>query len=1807
MKNSLLLLLLVLFVGCVGTVQESSVPSGVNYTSEPKRFSYSGIVAARAIAHDKIEIEFFAAPGASDNFRYFLTINDSETPVEISLTSTTAGISGRRIYVLRNLDMARQYKLKLSARNAVENSTSSGEVEMFVTTFDNRVANFDGVSRLSLLPGQTDRSIMVEWVPTAMQGIFAAGIFDPVHYEVTAISNGGAVNINNSTYTGSDRRQVLVPQPPLRATPFGNPSSYLLENLSPDTLYYVQVRAINKLWMDYFETPSIPFIPVSREQNTRFLSIRTSPATSLFDFRQDNIQLANATGADSFDKIDVYWTAGQGSFSGYRVFVRRYDGVGSAQVDDRLSNSTLVAMNTSANVIDTGYFAVSPTLTTKRISGLDDYEWYQVKVALCKTIVCPVDTADPNAAIISDMKAIQVKPTLAAFGGINTIQSPGQYSQRDYVFSYFDAPVITSGFANVLEFYCVNPANFAEQIQFDGNNPINAPSVPSCHGLSLEGVPPTLSTYTTQSIRGTVADGLTQYCFAATPAIIGFGPEVRLAPSERVVRCIYPEIRTPTISQFPGLTGTCEVSNTDATVRWNLPAGGIYSDIHVFYREKKSSTVFSYGEAIDQTDGVSDPSSPDYTRVSLSASDVNTTISGLLPGKTYQMGVMTSVLLDTGTRLWSENNLSIKDCVIPLPVASFSGFSRIFAIGPRFDGRVPNSASLSQYPDSARMYEALDDEGLPYEVKRVVMGGAVDQATPNFVPAPGRDQGLSFSAPFDGVFNSEGLAASKAGIISLAWEDISLSFADNFFRDPQEPSYTPVVAKSARKYGYRVYRSIDNKLTWQDMTQSTGLIYTKDVTYRYRPNSGDINRKMAFFTDYSVQNATDRHDASTGTDIERARTYWYRIVPVFNGVELSYSSGQHHQVRVTLPPPNMALVHRWMANRAGCFELNRVPNITQNYTCDYNGVGAVPRSYPWTVNETALDQRGDLLVDRNELGCRYTRGDDSSTIETGASHYTTPVGAPARPPGIGDFTDNFWVKFQGYPTDSSGNIDTFRKYRGCGGINYTLSNNQSGYTDYPGSFISNWGSNLHGDCTDSSFMEVGLGVCTADQFLANTYQKVKLVTPGLRQPGAPYNCSADTTPAYRSLIPNLVQGAWSSNIILQAEFLAVFHNRHDQAGFSSPIEGPTTSSVTSSRVLDRYALNGSGRRASSCWINLAAIDGSGHLRPRWASVNNLRESVRFKGAYPDLLHKTVNEISEISTSSTEANLVLYNGDGSDTGDTAQYRLPAAFLRASNRYANTTKLGRIMVSNSAKLPPVGRIGQPELASLCALTKVEVGLQTQAGVFSALAPPQVKRPLRRRDYTTASAWSDTLTPAEIQTREASNTAGSCAGGAKTTTGSPLTLVKGDVHLNTQHYNGSSNMPLVTGSSDLADGVLSGEIHTQKCQSRYGIQDIVGNQNEHNSERIFCDYGSAQSASINFGQTTGWASGEGAINVGASGGVTFPYFNGPRADPVFILKSSTSPAPGHGVTQYTLEFSDASPAITDFKPWVFQPTGAGYCSLVNSNPDTRGTIAYRDSEGNWLDIFSPGGALNSALVSRAQADQRALYSLRNGDGFFLDFGPQGLGTKLSRSDALALFDDTPAADPTQATNNEVAKSQFFNPVIGLPLSCNANSCADPVLDNFDNKLITTSQLAANITDPDDLADVEISNFPIGNSQIYSTGVAEFEMPAGGYSTFVNSVTEINNHPFLVRSVAPTPADTNSISRVDYVVGLKDFPANTILEGWNVRWSIDRDRDLSIRSGGSAGMNKTGRYTASVGDFEAGSSDLFSGGRCAVLINED
>ena len=1787
--NSLLLVSLsCLLSSCVGTVEEADTVDTQIFEKPTIRFNYQGIINSRAVSEDKVEIEFF--PAGATGYEYQLTINDSIKPVTLDPNTLLPIFGGKFLYTVKNLNINTEYKLKLTAKNISLNSASQNENVIFIKTFDNRVADFDGIGQLTLVPGNASSEVKVDWLTKMMDGVIEASNQDAIRYEITYISEiGGIVNINNPSYSGTDRIRITQPDesgclddsiatPCIAADPFQTYSSVILKNLQPNTRYFVQVRAINKLYETKLKdnlTNNTP-IDVSRELNTRYSTIKTAPATNEFDFDTEAIILANAPGQLSLNTINVYWASGQGNFDHYRVFIKKY--VGSDPLgDDQLDDSTLLALNSSPG----SYYIPNDSKDTfLQKDALEHLSWYQVKVALCKTADCNLDPSLPNPGIVSVFKAIQIKPILAPFSGISQILPPGQYTQRDVLDFKFSAPILSAGHADRMEFYCVNPLNNSQQVLLS-STPIASAAIPSCQGLYLpNSAPSNLANFTSFKVKGVQGDGTKEYCFAATPAITGITPEYRQAPADRIIRCIHPEIIPPTVAQFPGIKQACQVENNSAKVSWNLPTGGVYSGFVVFWKEKSTLDKFSFPEAVS--------GSPLYSKniVPLGADITEFTISNLIPGKSYQVGVLADVDMDPSQDLFSEYNLNIKDCIIPLPAATFKGFTRILALGPKMDGRVHND-SFKKIPTSARLFEAVNADGIPFEVPMLDLNSP-DTSSAHFVPAPGDNSGESFNSYADTAPGANSSNMSRNGIVSLAWEEAELSYTDaqNIFQGGQDQHSD----RANRKWGYRIYRSMDNKLTWQNITPKTtsGLIHARNFSYYPRPNAPVVTKRMAFLTDYSVQAMEEVFDASKNIEIERARNYFYKIVPVFNNQELTHVSPDHHIVKITLPPPNMALVHRWMANRGRCLEMGKTPNIGNNYSCSYNGLGAVAASIPESTGNTILDQKGDLLVDRQELGCRFTRGDMAADPVAGRSAYERDL-----------FNPNILGEFRGFPhLGPGGGENSGQKFMGCvGATNPTFSGN------YEDSVVLDQRDILQGDCIGNNYQRMALTSCSSLDFTAGRFRSYALNTPGLRFENVAPNCSEKLTPSED--FPNNIEAAFTyenrKKYVMQSEPLAVFHNRNVSSAYALPFHGPTIGTNQAVEQKNRSWLNDG--TSSNCSINLAAIDGSGYMHPRWLSITELStRRIKFKNDYPNLLEKTVEEISEVSRNNTSgSDLTFYNGDAEvPTDSAAWFKKPTRFYETT-RYRPTTKMGRVISSNAAKLPPLGEVPPEAAVTLCQSYNVQVGIATDAENFHPETPVVKKRLLRRTESIAASAWPENFNHSVIVSLERPTAPAVIAGACNNTTKAIFpqnSTVKGN------KYN--NNFPLVATNTTVLSGSAPFDItadntqtnHTAACVSKFGIQDIVGNVKESNSERIFCDYSKDR---IFLGPVDSSSWGSNIVNSGMSEEDSVSFFNSTTEDDWFIVESGT--LNGGAAVNFTAYNHDGS-VLTNFKPWVKISTESGYCSVVDNNPNRREDGSNVFSNGSqWTSIFNPGGSLNLGLITKPQLDdQKSVSAVRNGDGRFLDFGPNGLLSALNYNNSLSL----------NGVGSAV-RNKFFNPVIGLPLACNETSCDDEnlatggeSLSQNDNVSFTTLALSPNL-DVDQQSKIKISDFYIGQSIITNPGVSQFT-----YTPPTNINLETGER--FLSGYALTEVHINASGEMQPPTQVHSFPDDFqgTLRYSRVGWDVPRSTEFRMTSGGGFREPGSGRYSMDLNSTKTDgnwiyTADEATGTRCGVLINED
>jgi len=88
----------------------------------------------------------------------------------------------------------------------------------------------------------------------------------------------------------------------------------------------------------------------------------------------------------------------------------------------------------------------------------------------------------------------------------------------------------------------------------------------------------------------------------------------------------------------------------------------------------------------------------------------------------------------------------------------------------------------------------------------------------------------------------------------------------------------------------------------------------------------------------------------------------FSVHPIVGGEALSVGEAIAN-LRIVVPPDNMVLVHRWIANQAICQLMSRPADSANDYRCQYRGPGSVSNFY---------DLGSDLFVDRFETGCAFS-------------------------------------------------------------------------------------------------------------------------------------------------------------------------------------------------------------------------------------------------------------------------------------------------------------------------------------------------------------------------------------------------------------------------------------------------------------------------------------------------------------------------------------------------------------------------------------------------------------------------------------------------------------------------------------------------------------------------------------------------------------------------------------------------------------------------------------------------------------------
>lgn len=1708
LKNVLMLTAVLILTSCVGTVKDSNPKTSdiLNTGAKAPAISFDGLIKATPISHDKVELQFRGADGA-DEIIYEIYVNNSPIPIKLNSRSLVLKSNGNYFFTITALQTNSTYSFNMRATPAgfASDSKLDPNKSLSATTFNNQTADFLGIASVALAAGEAGRdSVVVKWNPATITGTtINLKDSDPVQYQITYISQlGGPANLNNPSYNGPDRFTIYSPALLTSPPALNKDKEYPVSGLTPGSTYYFQVRAVHKGYVTHGSDPLY-----KKEENTRYAKITTLAFAGVFDFNNTQVLATHPLGEKGLTNLDISWLPAMGEFNHYRVCYKKI-----AAPNTIPTTNDLLQDNDIDLILNNPGFCIqqAANLTSYRLTGLEPYAYYQVKVLACRTALCT-----STDRIKSSLMQERVIANIAQFSGILKAANPVSDTNLDEITISFDPPITSSGYVSKMRLYCYSNLSDPSPVILPTDTTVSSGTGKAlCDGISTTAEFPTtfdaFGSFTEATLKfATPIDGSRTYCLSLVPSIESpYLEQVNLAGA--VIKCFTPELKTPNIVQFQGKNPTCDVSSgQNVGISWSPPTGGIYSKYVIFYKQKNlSSDFFNFAEATAAYIA-GNAASPYKWMDNIDSTAVSETLLNLTPGKIYSIGIL-PYLNSGGQKFFGQYNLGVDDCMLPLPKATFNEWVDIFAIGPKEDGLTPITFTTQR----KFILETLDEDGIPVELKIQTDEKSPDTGDPLAAIR-------TSSSYLDGVYGAkEGKDInplnqySNSGIVKIAWKDVS------FFNDTTKMSNfisslesTPG-QKNTRKYGYRVYRSEDNQMSWVDLTsQSTknkfqsiynsGPIHSKSYSWKKRNNDSSITEQIVFFTDYSV-----KFSGSNG-EVDRARTYWYKIIPVFDGKELVYdpdSNQKHHIIRVTLPPRNMALVHRMMANRTICLEMDKTLNKNEgdHYSCKYNGLGSSGVNNVPTVGNTVYDAGGDLLIDRFELSCPYTRGDPNYT-NSDSDFGGSKISFNGR--------SSYGNSFKGCFNDQS---NTYEPALGA----YTPSENYL------------YNQVIPGDCFGRESGTITATGTTACINPAKTKTSL-YIYPGALSEDLSLEC---TNPAKLGAnIANLGDPLSKINtdntyhFPTQSEFSAVYYMR---GNFSSDWYTHTSYNYAGG---NGKKLNYSNNAIpSNCTVNLPYVNVSGHYAPRWIAVNALFDKLTPTGG------------TRLSIATKTISQVLADPDLYDQDSSGAVQAPPADLLTNNRYSSSTSLMRVFTSNAAKLPGITGLNQLDYNKVCNSYKVEVGIETSLKGFIGLDSVKEKRLMRKKESVVASAWpphfdNSTVTNLETGTFIENTNYKGCNSVTRINApgNSPLygnlTYSKGSKLTPLFPTAGKLHSSVVEGSSAL-DGANSS---TEKCVSRFGVQDIVGNLREINGDEIFCDY--TQDKLF--------------LGVQNSLSNSVDYTEGTYFDPL------------------------------NMTPWVLPTPDSGSCSVVEKGAYRAGTYT---SGGSFNSIFDYSGVNTQVVSTPKRFDQEAVLASRNGDGSFLDFGQNSFGPKLDKDNTLSLTDTLSA-------------SNYFSPVLGLPLTCAAGCDGD----GDDNTLITAEKIAAakGYTTSNNPLGISLLNFPTNNSVITNLGISEIASHDPIDTSFpgetaVNYISSINlgadsidpNDNFgVLKTLVPGSSDPASLETYIFPVG---------------RGSV-----LKMYTGGSA-TSAAGRYSL----YISGNSDEAErypnydlSSRCVLMINQE
>jgi hypothetical protein len=623
--------LLGLTAGCVGTVETSEKDKTITRSDKREDVKFQGVYEAVGISDTKVEVYFYPATAGSEKYDYIIHYGGSSSEIIVPSDVLEPDYRGLLKYTLSNLQSAYPYVISVDAADQDSGFVTKTDVMVTATTFGNKVCDFYGVGQVTNLQGVDGMdSIKVRWPHAGVYGdVFNSAEQDPVRYEIVAIDAGklSPGDFDNTSLNGGQGR--------FQKTVDYNAAvnEVVMRGLPSDTDFYVRVRCIHEESVDDYNDPRL-----RGEMNNTYRKIKTlNGDLSSLEFDPDSLVIERTSGAEQTSSLKASWGEVKGVFDHFRLYYSQ-NGV--------ILNAGTVTDECVLNEDQgTGIFCKKLSYKTfgTIAAGLKASKDYQFLVMVCQKPEC-----GPSERVPSTVKLGSTFPLIAGFSGLDKVQLAQSvfelgsvkltFTPPDFTNGYFDGYIV--GYKNTPAFLPTFDKISEEDYQLaDGTMQVLPYDHETAASITVNGI---------NYLSGAI------YCFTVYPFIYNSDGD-KVEYQNNVWKCEIPSIEGPDKEKFPGMDQGMASGSTIAAI-WNAPGSGIYDRYEVYYR--KTAGQFSFSEAIQQT--TVDGNFTNYGRMLADPDDTMVNITNL-PNGSYQVGVLSVYTAPNGI-IRSEFNENIFTC-----------------------------------------------------------------------------------------------------------------------------------------------------------------------------------------------------------------------------------------------------------------------------------------------------------------------------------------------------------------------------------------------------------------------------------------------------------------------------------------------------------------------------------------------------------------------------------------------------------------------------------------------------------------------------------------------------------------------------------------------------------------------------------------------------------------------------------------------------------------------------------------------------------------------------------------------------------------------------------------------------------------------------------------------------------------------------------------------------------------------------------------------------------------------------------------